>query len=86
MSIDILIGVGVSLLFWTIRQGRDFPVDLDPVVVSTIIAMMASLVVSMIWLPLNKFKLSRLHGIVLLVLYGIFLLITLLIAFDVIKF
>jgi len=78
-------GVGISLLYWTLRFGRPYVFEFTANVGITMVALGISLVSSAIIVPFNKFRLSRIHGIYLFVLYGVFFTISLLYEFGVIS-
>ena len=79
-------GVGISLLYSTLRFGEPYIFEFTTNVGITMVALGISLVSSVIAIPVNGFKLFRLHGVYLYVVYAVFFTVSLLYEFNVIHF
>jgi hypothetical protein len=77
---DLLFGIGLSLLYYTARTGQPYIFPFTADVMTAIVALGASLLVSIIAILMGRFKLHRLHGVVLFVLYAAFLTMSILFA------
>lgn len=83
---NLLIGVGASLLYWTLRYGRAYIFEFKPNVAITMVALGVSLVSSVIAIPVAGFKLTRIHGIYLYAVYAAFFTVSILYEFNVVHF
>jgi len=62
-------GIGIPSLVYTIRYGTPFLFTLTPDILIPLVGLGISLLLTLIVVPFNRFRLSRPHAIVLLVLY-----------------
>lgn len=72
-TMNLLIGVGLSVSYHCISQGEGFEMQPSPTVLLTFILVILSLVGSLVLVPLMGFTSPKLYGFVLLMLYFFFM-------------
>ncbi|XP_021341574.1 sodium/potassium/calcium exchanger 6, mitochondrial-like isoform X2 [Mizuhopecten yessoensis] len=75
---NLLLGIGIPFTVATIKNGGTYKLQITFEEVVLAAFLMLSLVVSLTIVPLSKFKMSRMYGIILIVLYVIFLIVAIL--------
>ncbi|XP_069134964.1 mitochondrial sodium/calcium exchanger protein-like [Argopecten irradians] len=75
---NLLLGIGIPFTVATIKNGADYQLEITFEEVVLAAFLMLSLITSLLIVPLSKFKMSRTYGIILIVLYGIFLVVAIL--------
>ncbi|XP_060067382.1 mitochondrial sodium/calcium exchanger protein-like [Ylistrum balloti] len=75
---NLLLGIGIPFTVATIKNGSDYQLEITFEEVVLAAFLMLSLIVSLLVVPLSKFKMSRMYGLILIVLYIVFLVVAIL--------
>ena len=83
---NLLLGVGIPFLFLTLKRGGAASVTYTPTEAVLIAGLLASLLSSLLILPIRKFNIGRAYGAFLLLLYASFLTLSVLVEARVVRF
>ncbi|XP_033747126.1 mitochondrial sodium/calcium exchanger protein-like [Pecten maximus] len=75
---NLLLGIGIPFTVATIKNGDNYQLEITFEEVVLAAFLMLSLIVSLTIVPLSKFRMSRMYGIILIVLYVVFLIVAIL--------
>ena len=83
---NLLLGIGLPFSIQILRNGGSpIKVNFDMMTLVLSSSLGISLVLTFLWLPLTKFKGTRVYGAVLLVIYVVFLIVAITVEFTVMK-
>ena len=68
--LNILLGIGISFTIQFAKNGfTDIPVVCDPMTITLCASLGLSLVLSLLMMPISKFKAAKKQGVILMTLY-----------------
>jgi solute carrier family 24 (sodium/potassium/calcium exchanger), member 6 len=73
--LNILIGIGGSGSYMIHRSSQPYEIDFSPTLLTSSIGLLALLVVTLVFVPLNGYVLTRRWGVFLIVSYAIIMLV-----------
>ncbi|CAC5384113.1 SLC24A6 [Mytilus coruscus] len=75
---NLLLGIGIPFTIGTIKNGGTYKIKLTAEEVVLVSFLMLSLLTSLVVVPLSKFRMSKPYGILLIVVYIVFLIVAIL--------
>eukprot|EP00818_Percolomonas_sp_WS_P003485 CAMPEP_0117443628 /NCGR_PEP_ID=MMETSP0759-20121206/4796_1 /TAXON_ID=63605 /ORGANISM="Percolomonas cosmopolitus, Strain WS" /LENGTH=831 /DNA_ID=CAMNT_0005235615 /DNA_START=130 /DNA_END=2622 /DNA_ORIENTATION=- len=74
-TLNLLIGIGLSVTYHCISEGHSFPLDQEPTVFLSFVMLILSLVSSLVVVPLSGFRAPNIYGVLLLCIYVFFMVV-----------
>ncbi|EFC40332.1 predicted protein [Naegleria gruberi] len=82
-GMSLLIGLGIATTANFVMTRKPFEIEFSPTLIVTFIFLLATLISSLIVIPIAKFKAPKIFGLFLLTIYLVYLVITILIEFKI---